>query len=116
MGELEIRQTEIGEGKMLLVLSGFLDAHSFEVLEAELDNVFAESVYHLVIDLSMLNYISSAGAGVFIGAHARAQENNGEIVFCNPQPTVKQVFDLLGMTQLFNIVGSREDAMAIFNA
>mgnify|MGYP001558977068 CR=1 FL=1 len=64
----------------------------------------------LVVDLSGLDYISSAGAGVFIGAIGTAQENDGNIILMRPSPNVKEVFDLLGLSQIFTFKDNRDDA------
>ena len=55
-------------------------------------------------------YISSAGAGVFIGALSCAADNGGSVVLLKPTPNVQEVFDLLGLSQLFTIVDSVEKA------
>src|SRR5438552_1406843 len=72
---------------------------------------FDEGLYRIAVDLSGLDYISSAGAGVFIGTIGTAQDNDGNIVLLQPTPNVKEVFDLLGFSQIFTFKDSRDDAM-----
>jgi len=101
-------------GVALLRVEGFLDAHTFEQLEEAIRAVFNESCYKLVVDLGRVDYISSAGAGVLIGARSESQENGGDIVLLNPTENVKEVFDLLGLTQIFKVVGDKATALAAF--
>ena len=61
-----------------------------------------------------MGYISSAGAGVFIGALSEAQENGGDIVLLKPAPSVLEVFELLGLTQIFTIEEDEEEAKDAF--
>jgi anti-sigma B factor antagonist len=108
-------KTDRLDGKTALVkVTGFLDAHTFERLEEEINGLFTEGIYRLIMDISGVDYISSAGAGVFIGSIAEAQENSGDIVILNPTPNVLDVFDLLGLTQIFTICRSKEEALGAF--
>ncbi|MCZ7647955.1 MAG: STAS domain-containing protein [Planctomycetota bacterium] len=95
-------------------VSGYLDAHTFEQLEETISELFGQSHYKLVVDLSKVEYISSAGAGVFIGALSEAQEHSGNIVLMNPTSNVREVFDLLGLTQIFQVVDNQKEALAAF--
>ncbi len=115
MTDFEIHISEIRGVTMVDVL-GFLDAHTFESMQETLDRVFAADKFKIAINLEKVDYISSAGAGVFIGALGKAQEGQGDIVLMNPRPTVLEVFDLLGLTQIFTFVKSRKEAVAHFAA
>lgn len=110
MPAFQILKEKLPEGMILLTVRGFLDAHTFEELERAINDIFEEGTYKLVVDLSGLDYISSAGAGVFIGAIGTAQENDGNIILIKPSPNVKEVFDLLGLSQIFTFKDTREDA------
>ena len=65
MPAFQILKEKLPEGVILLTVRGFLDAHTFEELERTINDIFEEGTYKLVVDLSGLDYISSAGAGVF---------------------------------------------------
>ena len=110
MPAFQIQKEKLQEGIMLVTVRGFLDAHTYEELEKTINGVFESGVYKLAVDLSGLDYISSAGAGVFIGAIGTAQENDGNIVLMRPSSNVKEVFDLLGLSQIFTFKDSREEA------
>ncbi len=110
MPAFQILKEKLADGMVLLTVRGFLDAHTFEELEKCINDLFEEGHYKLVVDLSGLDYISSAGAGVFIGAIGTAQENEGNIILVNPSPNVKEVFDLLGLSQIFTFKTTKEDA------
>lgn len=112
MPELKIDVEEPQEGVAILTLEGFLDAHTFEQLDETIQELFDRNVVRLVADLSGVEYISSAGAGVFIGSLASAQEANGNIVLVNPTPNVREVFDLLGLSQIFTITDDVDSALA----
>lgn len=115
MTDFEINIHE-AHGVTMVDVLGFLDAHTFESMQDTLDRVFAANKFKIAINLEKVDYISSAGAGVFIGALGKAQEGNGDIVLMNPRPTVLEVFDLLGLTQIFTFAKSQKEAIAHFSS
>jgi anti-sigma B factor antagonist len=62
-----------------------------------------------------LDYISSAGLGVFMGFIEEVREKGGDIKLSNLSQKVYKVFDLLGFPALFEICASEEEAKANFN-
>ena len=113
MPEFNILQRQLQDGIVQLTVRGFLDAHTFEQLEKSINDLFDNNTFRLVVDLSGLDYISSAGAGVFIGAIGTAQDNDGDIVLVKPSPNVKEVFDLLGLSQIFTFKDTSEEALKV---
>ena len=65
----------------------------------------------LVIDLSRVDYVSSAGLRVFLMAFKRLTADGGKIVLCSLQEPVRQVFDIVGFYSMFPIVNSRDEAL-----
>ncbi|MFA5795409.1 MAG: STAS domain-containing protein [Candidatus Brocadiia bacterium] len=116
MSEFSISTQNLPNGIVALNLKGFLDAYTYEQLEQAINNFFDSKIYRLVVDMSGVDYISSAGAGVFIGAIGIAQENRGNIVIIRPTPPVKEVFDLLGLTQIFPVTANMESAIKILES
>lgn len=112
--EFSIGRQNAPNGVTVLGVKGFLDAHTFEQLEEAIREIFDEGCFKLVVDLARVDYISSAGAGVFIGARSESQENGGDIVLLNPTEGVREVFDLLGLTQIFKLVDDEAAAVAAF--
>ncbi|HEY3227514.1 MAG TPA: STAS domain-containing protein [Planctomycetota bacterium] len=111
MAGFRIQKEKLTGGVVLVGVKGFLDAHTFEQLEKEFADIFDAGSFRLIVDLAGLDYISSAGAGVFIEAIGTAQENEGNIVLMRPGPNVKEVFDLLGLSQIFTFKDTREEAL-----
>ena len=67
-----------------------------------------------LLDLSGLEYISSAGLGVFMAFIEPLREQGGDIKIAALQPRVYNVFDLLGFPMLFDIVDTEEEALKRF--
>jgi len=116
MSGLKILIDEVQRGIVRIELEGFLDAHTFEEFENVLEDLFRQKKFRLMMDLHKLRYISSAGAGVFIGALGTCQDNVGNIALIHPSPEVKEIFDLLGVFHIFPIASTTEEALAVLQS
>ena len=97
-----------------LHLEGFLDAHTAPELENEFEKLMDEGRFNIIVNFSKLDYISSAGLGVFMGCIENIRENNGDIKMCCMTPKIFRVFDLLGFPALYDIVDDEEKAVELF--
>ncbi len=98
-----------------LYLNGFLDAHTAPELENEFEKLCGEGRYNIIVNFKELNYISSAGLGVFMGCIEDIRGNKGDIKMCCMTPKIFRVFDLLGFPALYDIVDSDEKAAELFH-
>ncbi|TGE19815.1 STAS domain-containing protein [Hymenobacter elongatus] len=101
------------ENTLTLSLDGELDASSSVLLDTELTKPEVLDYRKVLIDCQRLNYISSAGLGVFISHLQRFQDANVKLVFFNMQEKVHNVFEILGLDTLMTIVPSEAEATAI---
>lgn len=97
---LKITVTKDG-GEYTFLLDGKLDTLTSPALDKKINEVI-EDADKLVMDLSGLVYISSAGLRVLLGA-LQLMEDKGEMVVCNITEPVRQVFDLTGFSRLFSL-------------
>ena len=114
MRNFGIQKEKHPSGANILTLNGHLDANTYEELEKTFEELFEKQNYRVIVDLNALEYISSAGAGVFIGAIGTIQENEGKLILVKPSQNVKEVFDLLGLSQIFEFSESKEEALKLF--
>ena len=108
--------TEVRQSKYIsLTPSGDLDANSSIEMDEKLSGLIAEQQVHLHINCKDLNYISSAGLGVFISHLEDIKAAGGNIVFSNMSENVLDVFELLGLNQLVQIVTDEQAAASILS-
>lgn len=100
----------------ILDLKGELDAHTASELEAAIQKCQDENRVQIIVNGQNLQYISSAGLGVFMAYIEEVRERGGDIKIAALQPKVFNVFDLLGFPILFDIVDSEEEAVSRFVA
>lgn len=97
---------------LTLSLDGELDASSSVLLDSELTKPETLRFQKVLIDCKRLNYISSAGLGVFISHLQQFQDAGVKLVFFNMQEKVHNVFEILGLDALMTIVPSEAEAAA----
>ena len=85
---------------MEIALEGRLDTMTAPNLEAELKNL--DGVESLILDLSGLEYISSAGLRVLLSAHKTMSVRSGMKV-TNAGEIVREVFEVTGFSDILNI-------------
>jgi anti-sigma B factor antagonist len=102
------------KGVVILTVKGDLDAHTTKALEAAITELFMANQYKVIVDMANVNYMSSAGAGLFLGAQEEAKDAAGDVVLLQPTSDVRYVLDLLGVIVRFQIAETRESALAAF--
>lgn len=95
-------------------ITGYLDAPSTICLEDAILYTIDNKIYNIIIDCKNLVYTSSAGPGVFMEFIETVREHGGDIKITNLSEGVYTIFDLLGMTVLFEILNSVEEAESKF--
>ena len=107
--------TENKDGLHFIAVNGEIDAGS----SIYLDNAFKSAIENgekkIVADLSGLDYISSAGLGVFISHLDEFKLQSINMALFGINDTVKQVFDILGLEKLLIIEENREAAIRALN-
>ncbi len=77
------------------VMSGALDSETHTELKQKLDPILASEVKVLILDLSGLSYINSAGLQYLFMARRVMEAKRGCLLLLNVQPQVRKVFDIV---------------------
>ena len=88
--------------ELTVALEGRLDTLTSPDLEEELEDKL-DGIKKLVFDLGGLEYISSAGLRVLVGSAQVMDEQDGEMIIRNITEPVKDVFDVTGFSDAFEI-------------
>lgn len=102
-------------GINLLYLSGYLDAHTAPALESQISNIIQNGSNKILVNFKDLEYISSAGLGVFMAFIEEIRKSGGDIKMADMKPKVYNIFDLLGFPLLFDIEKTEKEALLKFN-
>jgi anti-sigma B factor antagonist len=109
-GGLEISVEDEG-GVSFLLLNGEVDVYSAQKLRDSIIRLTEQGHYHIVVDLEKVAFLDSTGLGVLVGGLKRVKPYDGELgIICN-QEKILRIFRITGLTKVFPIYSSREEAL-----
>ncbi|HDP68856.1 MAG TPA: anti-sigma factor antagonist [Candidatus Marinimicrobia bacterium] len=91
-------------------IEGNLDSNTSGDLEKKLIPVIDANNTKFILDFSELNYISSAGLRVLLGAAKKLNQYSGKMILCSVKDDIKEVFEIAGLLPIFPIVDDPEAA------
>jgi anti-anti-sigma factor len=93
--DVYVEEAVSNRGVSVLRVSGYVDTTTSPELERRLQALLRDKRYHIVVDLTRVEYISSAGWGIFISEIREIREHGGDLKLAGMIPDVREVFDLL---------------------
>ena len=117
MQGLEISTGRVGARRdiVLFRLRGYLDTETCSQMLHQISDTMKEKVYHLIVDMSQVNYVSSAGWGVFVGEIKVIREHGGDLKIVQMMPEVADVFEMLEFNRILQHYESIEEAIGDFD-
>ncbi len=94
-------EKNLNGAELTVTLIGRLDTTTAPGLEAEL-KASLSGVEHLVLDFAALDYLSSAGLRVLLGAQ-KQMNKQGDMVVRNVNETIAEIFDVTGFCDILTI-------------
>ncbi|MGE5178286.1 MAG: STAS domain-containing protein [Bacteroidota bacterium] len=105
--DVYVEEAVSNRGVSVLRVSGYVDTTTSPELERRMQALLRDKRYHIVVDLSRVEYISSAGWGIFISEIREIREHGGDLKLAGMIADVREVFDLL---EFENILQAFPDA------
>ncbi|EQB63753.1 MAG: Anti-sigma-factor antagonist [candidate division Zixibacteria bacterium RBG-1] len=91
-------------------VDGVLDTLTSPELEKVMNSLVAQRRYKIIIDLGGVDYISSAGWGIFISHLKEIRENRGDLKLTRMLPQVSEIFELLEFDSILRTYPTLENA------
>jgi anti-sigma B factor antagonist len=96
----------------VLPLNGEIDLHVSPAVTASLNAMIEKKPERLVVDLSRVTYIDSAGLATFIQAMQKVEAYGGKFSLAGLQETVRSIFEISRLDQVFQIFPDVDAALA----
>lgn len=96
----------------VLALEGEIDLHESPLVKEKLDPLIEAKLPKIVVDLGGVSYIDSSGLALFIESMQRIQAYGGKFALCSLRPTVKTIFEIARLDQVFQIFPDQDAAQA----
>lgn len=107
---MEIAEKMVEE-VIIISISGRIDTITSKDLDAKLNEIIDGKTRKVIIDLAMVDYISSVGLRVLLAALKREKQNQGSMPLISLQPFVQNVFKITGLDNIFQIFPNEEAAL-----
>ena len=104
-------QTDIS----VIKVGGYIDTTTSSELEESLKRLIQAGKYNIIIDLSQVDYVSSAGWGIFISELKNLREKGGDLKLVGMIPDVYEVFELLEFHYILKAFDTIEEAIEDFS-
>ena len=105
-------ETEDRNGLVHVALKGELDLSTVAKVQDELRRVEESQPPVVVLDLSRLTFLDSTGLGVLVGGLKRVRAHEGSLRLVCTQERILKIFRITGLTKVFPIHTSVEEAVA----
>lgn len=107
--QLQIKTQRITPVIAGVLLSGKIDGHTCSLLKEEVDRLLAGPAKTLVLDMTDVEMVTSAGVGTIMEARETAQGKGGDLAMNNLQPQVKRVFEIMSLVPKLNVFESEKE-------
>jgi anti-anti-sigma factor len=98
----------------IIDLEGSLDTGTAPVLNGKLDELTGGGVSKILIVLTGVDFVSSAGLRVLLATTKKLRKTGGDLRLCGLNETVQEVFEISGFDSLMKVFGEEADAMSDF--
>jgi anti-sigma B factor antagonist len=96
----------------VLPLKGEIDLHVSPVVTASLNALIEKKPERVVVDLSQVTYIDSAGLAALIQGMQKVEGYGGKFLLAGLQETVRSIFEISRLDQVFHIFPDTDAALA----
>ena len=113
MEGLNIKVTDKGDIKVVSC-QGYIDTTTSSLLETKMAELIQGKKFKIIMDLGEVDYISSAGWGIFISEIKNIRKNKGDLKLVNMKQEVMEIFELLDFTNILEYYKTADEAAKKF--
>ena len=100
------------DGAVVLRVSGEIDMATSAGLKRHLVEIAREEPPVVVLDLTSVDFFDSSGLNAVVAGHRLMRHHGGEVRIVCSEPRVTRVFEISGLTHVFTLHDSVDDAIA----
>lgn len=104
--------TRTQQGVTVVAVRGKLDSLTSPAAQQAIDAVLAGGGRKIVVDFTALDYISSAGLRVLLGAAKRLSGAGSALRLFGLNDSVREVFQISGFSTILSVYPTEADALA----
>ncbi|MBW1773430.1 MAG: STAS domain-containing protein [Deltaproteobacteria bacterium] len=113
---LNVIVTSRKTGVYIVKPKGRLDTETYLILDEKIASLLEPATRVLILDMSELDYISSAGVRVVFKTKKSLNESGGEFMMTNLKPQIRKVFEIINALPTISIFKNVDEADAYLDA
>ncbi len=106
--KIDMQETK---GIKVLAIDGRLDSIGAPQLEEQLNTLIQTGQEKVLIDMTAMDYVSSAGLRVLLSGVKKIKKESGEFALCGLNESAQDVFEVSGFSEIFTIYESNQTAL-----
>jgi anti-anti-sigma factor len=106
---MKLTTSQLGDAQVFS-LSGRLDSEAAPEFERQCGREINGETKTLILDLSPLDYLSSAGLRTILSTGKTLQAKEGKLVLCVPNGQTRQIVEAVGFHKMFTVCNNIEEA------
>ena len=108
-----ISQRRIDESIVVICPEKVLDNNNAHEMSEAIIRAQSDGYKYIVLNLSSLDFISSAGVGSILGSVETSRAAGGDIILCHASEKIRHIFEILDLCDYLNIVETEEAAINV---
>ncbi len=112
---IKARTTKDGTIGIIEIRSSLIGDEEIDELREAITDFIEQGNKKLILDLSRVSIINSAGIGALISAYTNFSKSGGDVVLTGVNKSVKNVFIITKLSEIFDIQAKLEDAVNKFS-
>jgi anti-anti-sigma factor len=110
---VEIAIRDVNDVKVVKI-EGELNTVSSPEAQQQLDQLREQGAKKILLDMTKLDFISSAGLRVLLATAQELKQDGGDLRVCSLNESVKEVFDISGFSNLLMVLDDETEALSGF--
>jgi anti-anti-sigma factor len=99
---------------MVIGITGRLDTTNYNILEKKLMELIDGQQTRILVECSKMDYVSSSGLRILLMALKKVSVVKGKFALCGLQENIREIFEISGFTNIFEIYPDKEEALKQF--
>jgi anti-sigma B factor antagonist len=111
-----IEDQEIDADTHVIELGGEIDLYTAPEFKERMIQLIDAGKKRIVVDLTKATFIDSTTLGVLVGGVKRLRPTGGALALVCTDQNITKIFEITGLDRVFEIHGSRDEALASFTS
>ena len=107
---MDLTYEDLEDGVRRIRLAGRMDVEGAREVDLKLTSLTASRRAFVVIDLALVDFLSSLGLGTLVRSAKAQMSRQGKVVLLSPQPNVAKVLETTQVDRILPVVYDFEEA------